>query len=56
MSNPSTAIWWLVGIVCLWPLITFGLGIFLAVAFQRGWFTFKVDPSKAPRLKIGHER
>jgi hypothetical protein len=50
MSNPNSAIWWAVGIVCLWPLITFVLGILVATAFQRGWLRSPIDPSRAPRL------
>jgi hypothetical protein len=54
MSNPNNAIWWAVGIICAWPLLTFFLGILLATAFQRGWFIFRIDPSRAPRFARRH--
>ena len=50
MSNPNTAVLWLLGVVCALPLIAFMAGVFLASAFHKGWIVFKVDRSKAPRL------
>ena len=51
MSNPNLAIRWLIAAACCWPSPTAVLvGILLANAFHRGWFKFKIDPTKAPKL------
>jgi hypothetical protein len=50
MSDPNSAVRWLVGIACCWPTLTFVLGILLATAFQHGWLRSPIDPSRAPRL------
>jgi hypothetical protein len=49
MSNPNNGLWWLAALVCIWPLITFLLGILLATAFQRGWIHIRL-PEKGPRI------
>jgi hypothetical protein len=53
MLNPNTAIWVVVGALCGLPMLAFLAGLFLGTAFAKGWFTFRVDPAKAPRLRIG---
>jgi hypothetical protein len=51
MSNPSIAIRWLIAAACCWPSpVAVLVGILLANAFQRGWFNFKIDRTKAPKL------
>jgi hypothetical protein len=54
MSNPSLALRWLIAAACCWPspaAILFG--VFIANAFHRGWWIFKIDRTKAPRLNVG---
>jgi hypothetical protein len=54
MSNPSTAIYWLIGALLCWPSpIAVLVTIFIVNAFQRGWISFKIDRNKAPRLNVG---
>lgn len=51
MSNPDNALRWLLLAACCWPSPFAVLGgILLASAFQRGWFNFRIDRTKAPRL------
>jgi hypothetical protein len=51
MSNPSTAIRWLIAAACCWPSpVAILFGVLIANAFQRGWLNIRIDRSKAPRL------
>jgi len=51
MSNPSIAMRWLIAAACCWPSpVAILVGVLIANAFQRGWFKFTIDKTKAPRL------
>lgn len=51
MLNPNNALKWLILLACCWPSPVAVLGgILLANAFHRGWFNFRIDRSKAPKL------
>ena len=51
MSNPNSAIYWLITIAFCWPSpVAILFGVLIATAFQRGWLNIRIDRSKAPRL------
>jgi hypothetical protein len=50
MSNPNSALYWLMGLVCCQGPIWITLTALVFTAFHRGWFNFHVDRSRAPRL------
>ena len=53
MSNPNTAVLWLIAALLCWPSpLAVVLTVIIVNAFHRGWISFKIDPTKAPRLRI----
>lgn len=48
--DPTKTIWAIVGALCCWPALTFGLGIALAIGIQRGWIRNPIDPEKIRKL------
>jgi len=49
-SNPNNGLYWLAALACCWPVLCFLAGVLVASAFQRGWWIFKIDHTRAPRL------
>jgi hypothetical protein len=51
MSNSTnSALGWMIGLVCVSPLVMFALGYLLATAIHKGWIKVRVDTSAAPKF------
>jgi hypothetical protein len=51
MSNPDTALRWLITAACCWPApVPILLTLLIVNAFQRGWLHIQIDRTKAPKL------
>jgi len=50
MSDPNSALYWLIGLVCCPGPLMFVAGILVTNAFHRGWINLHVDRSRAPRF------